>query len=399
VLKNNNIVFFANDWNADNRTSSHQIASILAKKNRVFFVEAGGMRAPSANVHDIRRIFQKMGKYFTGAKKIPGEFLELRVASLFLIPLHRFSIIQYLNRTITFLTMRYFIWRYKYKKPIVFYFLPHIHYLCGKLGEEIKIFYCIDNYSAFPGVDSKEIQKMDADLTKRSDLVFVVSQEVIKAKEKLNNMVYYSPHGVDIESFSLDGRKFNRPDLLDYAGNRPIVMYWGLIADWMDFELVNYLVEKHRDIAFFLMGRVCCDPSRLIVKENLCCPGTIPYRDLAQYAYFSSALIIPFLINDWTKNINPLKMKEYLATGKPVISTAIPEALRNKEYVRIAQTKDTFSELLLDTIRNPLIECKRRQLDYIRQLTWEKRVTEICEKIVSLDETKKSKTQKIYVRN
>jgi glycosyltransferase involved in cell wall biosynthesis len=389
MLTNKDIVFFANDWNADNKTSSHQIASILGKDNRILFVEAGGMRTPGANAHDFKRIFQKIKKCFVGAKKINGDFFDFRTASLFLIPLHRFSIVRQFNCFITLLTMRYMLWRYRFNKPIIFYFLPHIHYLCGKLGEDKKVFYCIDNYAAFPGVDSSEVQKMDIELSKKADLIFVVSQEVINSKEKYNQNVCYSPHGVDLENFDLETRQFSRPKLLDFSVDRPIVMYWGLVADWMDFELVNYLAQKHPDICFVLMGRVCCDPKRVIDRENIFCPGPVPYQDLAQYAYFASALIIPFLINDWTKNINPLKMKEYLATGKPVISTPIPEALRNQDFVKVAHTKEAFSELLLETIQNPSSEWKKRQLEYIRQLTWENRVMEISQKISTLDKIKK----------
>jgi glycosyltransferase involved in cell wall biosynthesis len=385
MLKNKNIVIFANDWIADNKTSSHQIASILGRENRVLFIETGGMRAPTATAHDFKRIFQKIKKGFSGAKKVHGEYLDFKVASLLIIPFHRFSIVRYFNRVFITLTMRYLLWHYKFSKPIIFYFSPHIHYLCGNLGEHIKIFYCIDNYSAFPGADPEEVQKMDIDLTIKSDIVFVVSRNVIVSKEKFNKRVYYSPHGVDIENFNLKGKKFIKPKLLDFAENRPIVMYWGLIADWMDFDLVNYLVDNHRDIAFFLIGRICTNPNLLISKENLSCPGPLPYSDLSKYAFFSSALIIPFLINDWTKNINPLKLKEYLATGKPIISSAIPESLRNEEFIKIAKSKNSFSESLFDIIQNPSKEREQKQLDYIKKLTWENRVIEICGKIEDLD--------------
>lgn len=381
MLKNKNIIFFANDWNSDNKTSSHQIASLLAKHNRVFFVEAGGMRSPSATGHDFRRAFNKILKFFNGAKQIKGEYPDLWTASLLILPFHKISLVRKLNQIISILTMRYLIKRYNFKSPIVFYFSPHVQHLCGQLKERLSIFYCIDNYSAYPGVDASEIRNMDAALSKKADLIFVVSQEIVASKKHYNQNVFYSPHGVDIENFSLQDKTFGKPALLKFADQRPIVMYWGLIADWMDFELVNSLVQNHPEMAFFFIGRICCDPKKLIPKENLLCPGPLPYNELGQYANFSSAMVIPFLINDWTKNINPIKLKEYLATGKPVISTAIPEALRNEDHVKIAYTKEQFSELLSQTVLNPDIDNIQKQLSFIRQYSWENRVNEISRTI------------------
>ena len=98
MLQNKDIIYFANNWDADNKTSSHQIATLLAKHNRILYVESGGLRTPSKSSHDVKRIFSKIWRFFKGRRKIQMEFKDFQIISLLLIPFHRFALVKFINK-------------------------------------------------------------------------------------------------------------------------------------------------------------------------------------------------------------------------------------------------------------------------------------------------------------
>src|SRR5262249_42002829 len=152
------ILYFGNDWEAENRTSSHHVARWLARRFRVYYLEAPGLRAPAGTGRDLRKIFTKIWKFLRGPRPVPEG---LRVRTLFQIPFHRFSLVRRLNRWLLSATIRWLMWREGIKRPITWFVLPHLPFLIGRCGERLSVYYCIDDYSALPGVDADVIRHMD----------------------------------------------------------------------------------------------------------------------------------------------------------------------------------------------------------------------------------------------
>lgn len=376
MLKDCDIIYFANDWNADNRTSSHQIATVLGQNNRLLYVECGGLRAPAASGRDVKRIFAKVSKFLSGRKRQDG-FNDFSVISLFLLPFHSVPAIRRLNRWITLLTLKYHLKRLHMPRPIAFFFFPHIGHLSGRLNEILSVYYCIDDYSSFPGVEREEIKRMDRRLLEKADVTFVVSKSLLEDKKGFSRPVFYSPHGVDLEHFRMNGDTDVPVEIRKRIHKEKVILYWGLVADWTDFDLVEFLLQNNPEKQFIFLGRVCVPVERLKKYSNVDFFGPVDYRDLPAYAKCASALIIPFLINDWTSKINPIKLKEYLATGKPVVSTAIPEAVRSLPHIAVAETKEEFSRCLDQAVENDTPGARDLRLQSIADLTWTNRVEEI----------------------
>jgi hypothetical protein len=354
---------------------------LLGKFNRILYVETGGLRAPTTTGHDLRRIFSKLWRFIRGERKISGDFKDFYVVSLLLLPFHRLWLINLFNQFLVLLTIRFYSKRYNLTSPIVFFFFPHLHYLCGKLGESLDVYYCIDDYSGLPGVDKFSVKAMDDALTKKANLVFVVCSELLSRKKALNKNVAYSPHGVDALHFDLD-QTFDLPEpLANHCGKRHIVLFWGLLAEWIDYDLIEYLLTSHPDKVFVFLGRVSVNINDLLKYDNVVFLGPVNYEELPAYAKYSDVLISPFIINEWSKTINPIKLREYLATGRPVVSTALPEAIAQSDFIRVAYSKEEFSVLLQDALqkRCPLDYSRRRE--YVREFTWERRVEEISSRI------------------
>ena len=192
------ILYFGNDWSADNRTSSHHIARRLARRHRVYYVECPGLRAPKRSGRDARKVWSKLWRFLRGVRPTPQGVM---VRTLLQIPLHRFAVMRWFNRLLITVTLRHMMWRENIRQPITWFMVPHLSNVVGRLGERLSVYYCIDDYATLPDVDHDAVRAMDEELTSKADLVFVSAESLLERKRPLNEQTYFSPHGVDFDLF------------------------------------------------------------------------------------------------------------------------------------------------------------------------------------------------------
>ena len=221
------ILYFGNDWFAENRTSSHQIARCLAKDYRVIYVECPGLRRAKAYGPRPRQDLEEGQELLQGSARDVPEGLKVR--TLLQIPLHRFALVRWLNRWLILATLRALMWRERIHRPILWFMVPHLADIAGRLGEQLSVYYCIDDYASLPGVDPGAMRAMDEELTRRADVVFVASATLLEAKKRLNLRTHVSPHGVELRHWrqALDPAL---PCPVDVADLRhPVIGFFGLI--------------------------------------------------------------------------------------------------------------------------------------------------------------------------
>jgi glycosyltransferase involved in cell wall biosynthesis len=371
------ILYFGNDWFAENRTSSHQIARCLAKKYRVYYIECPGLRAPKSTGRDLKKIWQKLCRWWRGPQAA-GDHLS--VLTLLQLPLHRFAAVRRFNRWLIRSALRRLIRRASIHRPITWFMVPHLASVVGQLGERLAIYYCIDDYASLPDVDAAAVQAMDEELTEKADLVFVASATLFAEKQRLNPHTYVSPHGVDFDHFAC-GRSHGPTDLA--ALKRPLVGFFGLIERWIDLELIDYLAARRPDVNFVMIGRIAVPDSELPRRANLHWLGVRPYAQLPAYGRQFDAAIIPYRLTQQVLHANPIKLREYLALGKPVVSVSTPEIDRYADVVEIARSREEFfSKLGAVLARPPSAAERQRRTDRVARESWESRVDEIL-RIVS----------------
>ena len=193
------ILYFGNDWSAENRTSSHHIARWLARGNRVYYLECPGLRAPKGSARDLKKIWAKLFRFIRGPRPTPEG---LKVWTLLQLPLHRFRLVRWLNRTLILGAVRWLKMAERVRNPVSWFLVPHLAGVVGRLGERLSVYYCIDDYSALPDVNEAAVRAMDEETTRKADLVFVASDTLLAAKRQLNPTTRVSPHGVDLDHFA-----------------------------------------------------------------------------------------------------------------------------------------------------------------------------------------------------
>src|ERR1035437_10321480 len=182
-LTDHAVVYFGNDWSAENRTSSHHIACRLAKRYPLLYVEVPGLRAPKASGRDMRKLWRKLRQAFQAPRRV-GE--QMWCITMPQIPFRRLAAVRKLNIMLGQYLVKQAVRKLRLPRTISWFVVPHAGPLAGGLAEDLIVYYCIDDYAALPDVDRNEVARMDEDLTRRADQVFVASATLLGAKQKLN---------------------------------------------------------------------------------------------------------------------------------------------------------------------------------------------------------------------
>ena len=372
------IIYFGNDWNAENRTSSHHIAARLAKRHPLLYVDSPGLRAPKASGRDVKKLVKKLAQAASLPRQV-GEQTWHMVLPQF--PFRRLPLASELNRELGALLVRRAARHLGMERPLLWFAVPHPGVLLGRLGERFSVYYCIDDYSALPDVDKEQIRSLDRRLTEKASQVFVSALTLLDAKKGMNANLVYSPHGVDVEHF---GRAAD-PDLALAEPARglghPVIGFFGLIEGWIDLDLLHFLAKSRPSWTFLLLGRVAVDVSALEKLGNVVFPGPQPYATLPSWAKAFDVAIYPGGQNEFVRNANPLKIREYLATGKPVVSVWSREVERFSSVVRIARTHEDFLREIDDALANDTAEAREERLRAVAKMSWDARVDEVMAQV------------------
>lgn len=371
------ILYFGNDWYAENRTSSHQIARRLAQDHDVYYLECPGLRAPQGSGRDLRKLFAKLWRFLRGSHRVslPGsgsneDRVTLRVRTLFQVPFHRFAVVRLLNQWILLLTIRWLILRERIRKPVAWHMVPHLANTVGHLGEDVVVYYCIDDYAALPGVGAESVRQMDERLTRLADTVFVASDTLYEQKKKLNARTFVSAHGVDLEHFGKVGTT-QLPVPANVSGlTKPVIGFFGLIEQWIDLDLVAELAKRRPTWTFLMVGRIAVPAPP--TNPNIRFVGHCPYDLLPAYGNVFDVSIIPYRKTVQVYHANPIKLREYLAMGKPIVSVRTPHIEQFADVVAIADSVDEFELLIQRAIEDRSFSdsdvAKRRAR--VQQMSW-----------------------------
>jgi len=342
MIEGHDIICFSNDWDSDPLSKKH-IMQRLAKKNRVLWVNSIGNRKPTASVHDVKRIVKKLRDFSRGSRQVDES---IHVYSPIAIPFHGNPIARWINRKALRWTLKRVCRKLGFNNPVTWTFEPASAEVAGSLGERTLIYHCVDEFSEFTGTDKTALRELERRLMNKSHCVFVSSDRLLNNKRRYNANTFLVTHGVDVEHFrkACDPRTTIPGDIETLK--RPIIGFFGLIADWVDLDLVRFVANSRPDWNIVLIGKSVGDTSPLDGASNIHVLGPKPYELLPNYAKAFDAAILPFAVNELTLAANPLKLREYLAAGLPVVATAIPEAERLQGVLRIGRNKLDFLEQL-----------------------------------------------------
>ena len=236
-----------------------------------------------------------------------------------------------------------------------------------------QIYYCFDDFIEYPGFNPKHWEAMEQEFFATVDGVIFTSRDLLENKKRPTSLPsLYLPHGVDYEHFTCEGTENTPIELLERI-RKPIVGFFGTIDTWVDILAIAYLAKRFPQCSFVVVGRSVVPMTILEGLENVHCLGPLPYSALPQCARYFDVGLIPFVLNDLTKAVNPLKLMEYYAVGIPVISTRLPDIADVPGPLYFADTHEEFGDRLDEILRSDLPALRRQAQEVARQNSWEAR--------------------------
>lgn len=371
--ENKTILCLASGYDAP-PTSKHHVMHLLAERNVVLWVNYHASRAPTASSSDLLYIGRKLRQVVAGMQRPRENFYVL---TPLVVPLPASPWARRLNRALLVFQIRRALARIRRGPVQLWSFTPDVSYLVGRFGEEKVLYYCVDDHACFTGYNRQQVLEDEEDLCRRADLVVTTSLALQESRKPWNPRTMLVPHGVDYEHFSKAlSDQLSVP--ADIAGiPRPRLGFFGLIRDWVDLDLLVQVARRRPDWHIVMLGDSRIDLAPYRALPNLHFLGSKPYGDLPAYCRAFDVGLIPFKINELTLAVNPIKLREYLAAGLPVVSTPLPEVQLYEHLVVIAGDADRFIAGIAEGLANPHNDRNERSAAMAAE-TWDRKVGGIC---------------------
>jgi glycosyltransferase involved in cell wall biosynthesis len=276
------------------------------------------------------------------------------------------------------LFLRWAMRRLGMASPILWTQDPRDLFFVDAVAPRLVCYDCMDDYAliAPPGVSRPALREQELAMLRRANLVFASSEDLLRRCSQTNGHVVLVPNGVDA------GRFGPAPTPADVAGiARPRLGYVGAIAPWLDFGLLEALAQARPQLSLVLVGpvqrAVLVRVAALQRLPNVHVLGERPYVDVPAYMHSFDICLIPFLINDLTRAVTPVKFWEYMAAARPVVSTVLPELAPYANVCALAGDVSTFIAAVDAALSTSSETDRERRLALAQANSWAERVKTI----------------------
>ena len=238
------------------------------------------------------------------------------------------------------------------------------------------IFDCLDDFIGFDNVSDERV-KEEKILFSNSDLVSVSSLSLMQKAMKFTNNYVFLPNACEFEHFN----KNTNSDIISKF-HKPIIGYFGSIADWFDTDLLEYVAKNCPDYSFILIGHtIGSDIRKLRNFQNVHFIGERPYSELPKYLHGFDVCLIPFKKTPLIHATHPIKIYEYFAAGKPVVVTDMPELHPMAKMCFISKTKEDFLVNIRKAINETNDTLQKERIEFASKNTWDDRFKKLYEKL------------------
>jgi UDP-galactopyranose mutase len=256
---------------------------------------------------------------------------------------------------------------------VLWYYTPMALGVTHELTADTVVYDCMDELSAFAGAPP-ELRQRELELFRRADVVFTGGQTLYEAKRSQHHNVHAFPSSVDVAHFAqARSLRVDPPDQAPIP--HPRIGFFGVIDERMDYPLLRGVAEARPDWQLVLIGPTAkVAPSSLPQASNIHYLGPKSYADLPSYIAGWDVATLPFARNEATRFISPTKTPEYLAAGKPVVSTSIRDVVRPyglRGLVRIADDPPSFVDAIEQALGEDSTDTRHLADAFLARLSWD----------------------------
>jgi glycosyltransferase involved in cell wall biosynthesis len=281
--------------------------------------------------------------------------------------------------------------------PIQWFYTPMpAPAMIGAFDERAVVYDCMDELSKFRFAPAALVDR-ERYLMAQSDVVFAGGFKLSQSKAKYHGNVHFFGCGVDVAHFATARSADVEVPRGIASLTKPVVGYYGVIDERIDYDLLRSLAESIPEAELVMVGPVVkVDPAELPQGRNIHWLGQRQYAELPAHVKGFDVCLMPFAINEATEYINPTKTLEYMAAGKPIVSTAVSDVVHNfTPVVAVAHSHAQFAEAVRSAIQSPNQELIARGLEQAKSNSWESIVSRMERIIRDAIRARESRTERV----
>lgn len=392
MLKGKSIVCMPlTSWDSEFPNTLIQLAHILSRDNKVLLIDyqftwkdvysglRGKRKVPLKRMFGFENRLRKVNSKFgtelfvlTLPAIVPYNRIKWKWLQLLILKLNSMLVLRPIRKTLRSLAIQ---------NPILLNgYNPFLGYpLVGKFDEMANVYFCYDEISGdkYYSGHGPFIEQL---YLAKTDCVVVTSDALYDSKSKFHCKCHVVKNGVDFELFN------SVTALSKSVYNYKIVGYAGSIDERFDLEIVRYAVESLPEVRFLFVGRVTNNEAKQALEKysNVEFKGSQLPEKVPQFIKDMDVCIIPYVRNEVTRGVYPLKINEYLAAGKPVVMTDFAEISELKAVVKVSISKEDFLNSLNAALTDNSNEDNIRRIDFARKNSWHQKAEELSEIIEGL---------------
>ena len=336
------LLVFSDDWGRHPSSCQHLMRRLL-DDHRVTWVNTIGMRPPAVNLATARRAWEKVRHWSQPTAVSVASHPNLRVLNPRMWPWFRRPHDRWLNHRLLLNALRPVI--EQQTEPVTaITTIPIVADLIGDLLVDHWVYYCVDDFSEWPGLDQRTMLTMERALIDKCDTLIAASETLQDRLTTWGRRTHLLTHGVDLE--------FWRQPAAISTGERPTlapaprIVFWGVIDRRMDATWVIRLAGDLTAGTIVLVGPLDHPDERLLRLPRVTHLPPQPLAELPNLAAAADVLVMPYADLPVTRAMQPLKLKEYLATGKPVVVRDLPSTRPWADCLDVTSSAEEFSRVV-----------------------------------------------------
>ncbi len=382
------VILSIQDWDVP-PTRKHHFSRMWARAgNRVLYVEQEmhwlGWLA------DIKNQFGRVWRWLQGPREVEANLWVFTLPVV--LPFFQMSAwINRLNNAFLLPIVRSQMRRLGFKAPILLTYAPFSADLVGKLGEQAAVYECVDDFTASKGlVNPQVLGRLEQQLIRTVDLLIVTHPALYESKGAGARCAKIVPNGVEAEHFAQAADPTYPLAEAFEDLQHPVIGYLGGINYWIDTALLAEIARQHADWTVVLVGpqELLADISPLKGLPNVVLTGRVPYEEVPRYVKAFDVCVNPYVLDGVAEHCSPLKLYDYLATGKPIVSVDMPEARKFEGLIDIARDRDEFVTLVERAVERQLSDAgderSKQRMAEARKHTWRSRFEDVSAALMDI---------------
>ncbi|MCX6157526.1 MAG: hypothetical protein NTY74_06080 [Ignavibacteriae bacterium] len=377
-----NIIMGSGEWNLYHRKEFTK--EIINNGEEIAFVNL----PVSLLVNLFIKFWSRFVAYFTGKYKVNNEtgfFIFTPLMLTHYLLWRKSPILASIDSHFVSIQINRFVRKYYPNRKIrLWLYMPEQKYLVGKVKYDLLIYDSYDDCDLnFDGTINRKRAELNQELIKESDFLIVISKYTYDKYSKYAKNIFRSRGGYSCGVFKSSSQKINITD-----SNKPVLGYVGTFRNWIDYTLINRLIDSNEFILCFIgyIDRSSKNYFENIIKnKNVIHINYVDISKIPLYMKNFSVGLIPFKVNDFMRSVYPNKFFEYISLNIPVVTTALPELETFKDYIALSENNDEFIENCKKAVRGEYSNKISRYPVIMENNDWNSIVNEIVDEIRKLD--------------